>query len=349
MGAERILVVRLSAVGDCVHAIPAVRALRAALPDSHIAWAVDDRAAPLLTGMTEVNEFLVMPRRALRGASRLTRWRRLAAFRRQLRQRDFTAAVDFQGLAKSALTAYLSGAPLRVGFPRGEGSREFAWALYNSRPDIPDSAVHVSEKCLRLLVPLGVSPAVPLPEPRLPGHPAAAERVAAALAGLGLDEKPFAVLNPGAGWSTKLWPAGHYAQLAAGLRGKLGIEVLVSWFGPSEERLAAGICAGSGARPAPRTDLPELTELLRRATLFVGSDTGPTHIAAALGVPTVALFGAADPMRNRPLGRRVAILCAGLDCSPCWRRSGCPRGGECMSRIRPESVLAAARRLEAVR
>jgi len=153
------------------------------------------------------------------------------------------------------------------------------------------------------------------------------------------------VLNPGAGWSTKLWPAGHFHRLAGLLRSELSLDCLVTWHGPAERELAERVAAGGAARLAPATGLPELAELLRAAALYVGSDTGPTHIAAAAGTPTAALFGAADAARNRPLGPHVETLSAGLDCSPCWRRSGCPRGVECMGQLAPEAVLTAARRL----
>ncbi len=349
MTAGRVLVVRLSAVGDCVHALPAVRALRAALPAAHVAWAVDDRAAPLLEGLDEVNEFLVMPRRSLRGKSRWARWRALAAYRRRLRSGAFDAAVDFQGLAKSALVGYFSGAPRRIGPPRGDGARELSWLFYNCTPEIPPEARHVAEKSRALLAPLGVDLSAPLPQPELPAHPGAAARVESALDGMNLAAGEYAVLNPGAGWPTKLWPLEHFSALAALVRAELGLEVLVTWFGPEEKRMAEEVSADGAARPAPRTDLCELAELLRRAALFAGSDTGPTHIAAAAGTPTVALFGPADAERNHPLGGRVETLTAGLDCSPCWRRSGCPRNLACMRSLTPQAVLDAARRLGAGR
>ncbi len=345
--AERILIVRLSAVGDCVHALPAVRALRAARPGAHIAWAIDDRSAPLLEGLSDVNEFLVMPRRALGGKPRLVRWRRLAAYRRTLREGRFDVAVDFQGLVKSALVAFFSRARRRIGPSRTDGARELSWLFYNANPEVPESARHIAEKSRALLAPLDVRPDAPLPEPRLPEHPGAAARVEVSLREMGLAEGPFAVLNPGAGWPTKLWPVEHFTELAGGLREEMGLDVLITWFGPAERELAGRIAAPGAARPAPETDLQELAELLRRAALYVGSDTGPTHIAAAAGAPTVALFGAADPQRNRPLGERVETLDAGLDCSPCWRRSDCARGVECMRAIDPRMVLAAARRLGA--
>jgi len=345
VNARRVLIVRLSAVGDCVHALPAVRSLRAALPEAYLAWAIDDRSAALFEGLREVDEILVMPRRSLNGLSRLGRWRRLADYRRCLRQREFDVAVDLQGLTKSALLAFLSRAPTRIGHSRANGARELAPVFYNLTPELPEEARHVAEKSRALLVSLGVDLSRPLPSPDLPEHSEAGGRVSAELARLDITEGSYAVLNPGAGWSTKLWPLEHFAELAAELRGKPGLDVLVSWYGPEERSMAEAICAGGNARPAPETDLRELAELLRRAALFVGSDTGPTHIAAALNTPTVALFGPADAGRNRPLGENVQTLTAGLDCSPCWLRARCPRGVECMRAIPPGRVLEAVAQL----
>ena len=344
---ESILIVRLSAVGDCVHALPAVAALRAAKPGAKIVWAIDDRSAALFAGHPDVDEFLVMPRRGLKGRSLRERWRFALDWRRRLRAGGFAAAVDFQGLLKSALTARLAGAPLCIGLRRAQGARELSWLLYNCRPEVPESVRHVAERSLALLAPLGVRAGAELPLPRLPVHPAAAARVEAELGKLDLAGRRLAVFNPGAGWETKRWPANHFAVLAEMLRRDLGLEVLVTWFGPAERELAGRICAAGVARLAPPTDLPELLELLRRAALYIGADTGPTHIAAAAGTPTVALFGAADPVRNRPLGPRVETLTAGLHCSPCWLHRNCPRDVECMKALGPGAALAAARQFAA--
>lgn len=344
----RILVVRLSAVGDCVHALPAVRALRRARPEAHIAWAVDDRSAPLLEGLADVDELLVMPRRALRGKGRWARWRLLNDFRRRLREGRFDAAVDLQGLAKSALLGFFSRAPLRLGLSRADGGREMSRLFYTRTPQVPEGARHVAERSRALLAPLGVPLEEELPAPEIPEHPGAAGRVGAALAEAGLPPEGFAVLNPGAGWPTKLWPLEHFAELAGLLRGELGLQVLVTWHGAAERAMAGRIAASGAARPAPETDLQALAALLRRAALFVGADTGPTHVAGAVGTPTVALFGPSDAERNRPLGPRVEVLTAGRDCSPCWRRAGCARDRECMRTISPRAALEAARRLAAV-
>ncbi len=343
-----VLIVRLSALGDCIHALPAIQALRAARPDLRIGWAVDDRFSPLFEGHPAVDEIFVLPRRSLAGSGWLSRGAALRDLGRRLRAAKFDAAVDMQGLGKSALVTLASGAPLRIGLSSAAGAREFSWATYNRRPPVPESCRHVAERSLALLAPLGVPADAALGVPHLPENAAARAAVDKQLADAGLAGRPFAVLNPGAGWETKLWPLGHYAGLARMIEAELGLAVLVTWFGEREREMAGRIAAESGALPAAATGLGELAGLLRRAALYVGADTGPTHVAAAAGAPTIGLFGPADAVRNRPLGPRVEVLTAGLECAPCWRRKGCRRGVECMTAILPEQVLAAARRLLAV-
>lgn len=347
--ARSVLIVRLSALGDCIHALPAIQALRAARPDVRIGWVVDDRFSPLFEGHPDVDELHVLPRRGLASKTWLARASALRGLAGRLREKRFDAVVDTQGLAKSAFVALASGAPLRVGLSAEAGARELSWATYNLRPEVPAGTKHVSERARALLVPFGVSADAALPHPKLPVRPDAAAKVDSWLGAMGLLGKRFAALNPGAGWETKLWPPESFGALAAMVRRDLGLESLVTWFGAAEKALAGRVVAASGgaARMAEPTNLQELSALLVRAALYVGSDTGPTHLAAAAGAPTVALFGPADAVRNRPLGPAVETVTAGRDCAPCWRRSGCPRGLECMKGISPEAVLAAAVRVSA--
>ncbi len=168
------------------------------------------------------------------------------------------------------------------------------------------------------------------------------------LAGLELaDGEPVAVLNPGAGWVTKRWEPARMGELGRRLIGEDGYRVVAAWAGPDEEAMARTIIetAGPGAHLAPPTTLRELAALLARARLFVGCDTGPMHMAAALNVPTVALFGAADHRRNGPYGPHGRAVTAGVECSPCWLAEGCPHDLRCMTEITVEQVLDAARQL----
>jgi len=335
MSPLRVLLVRLSAVGDCVHAMPVACALREAFGDARIGWVVDDRAAAVVRGHPALSRLHVLPRQGGLGGLRRT----VA----ELRAERYDVAIDLQGLMKSALLARLSGAKRRIGF--ADDARELSWLLTNERVRPPGSARHVVERNLALLAPLGVEAAAV--RFGLAVDAGARGRMDAALDEMDLAAGRFALFNPGAGWPTKRWPVTRFAELGARLAREQGLGVLVVWAGAPEramaERLAAE--AGESARVAPETDLAELAALAARAGLFVGADTGPTHMAAALGVPTVALFGASDPVRNRPLGERVRVVTAGVDCAPCWRSRACPHEAACMSGITAGRVAAAAAEL----
>jgi len=269
---QRLLVIRLSAFGDVIHTIPAVVALREALPKTEIAWAVEPAYAELVETVARVKAIRVS----------LKRWSpsRIAAARRDVR--GFSTAIDFQGLIKSALIAWTSGAAERYGFAR-DLIREKPAAWFVNKHANVDRSKHVIEWNVELA--RTFAPAIA----RVPE----------------VDFTPFAadasgelarftnriVLLPGAGRPGKQWPAERFAELAA----RVGSDALVVW-GPGEESLARAI----GAEVAPVTDFRELAFILSRARLVVGADTGPLHLAAALGTPLIGLYGPTDPARNGP-------------------------------------------------
>jgi heptosyltransferase-1 len=292
----RILLVRLSAVGDVIHGLPILCALREHLPTAHLAWAVHPPAAPLLRGHSALDELIVVSRP----------WRQFVVALRQLRSRPsaaaFDLALDLQGLTKSALVAWASRAPRRIGFAAGEG-RELSTWLNNER--VEPAGAHVIERTLTLLRPLGIhSPRVRFDLPRFAADAKLIDRL---LPGHG---RGLAVLNPGAGWQSKRWPHRRFAAVARHLDRHWGLEVWVVWAGKDERSWAEEIVAAAraSARLAPPTTLPQLAALLRRACLFVGSDTGPLHLAAAVGTPCVALFGPTFAVRNGPYGPQHQIV-----------------------------------------
>ncbi|HVS15306.1 MAG TPA: glycosyltransferase family 9 protein [Thermoanaerobaculia bacterium] len=336
-GAPRILLVRLSAIGDCLHALPVVHELRRQIPEAWIGWAIEAAGHGLLAGHPEVDRFHRFPRAAGGG-----RGRALLGFRRELRAVGYDIAIDVQGLTKSGLVAWLSGAPERVGFADG-GSRELNRVFLNRRLVPARRRRHVIDRNLALLGGLGLE----VPERaswRLPEYPPAPELAAF------LDALPgprFVALNPGAAWPTKRWPVESFVELARRIAGELGHPVVVTW-GSDEERAAAERIVGRpGAGPvlAPPTDLRQLAALLGRATLVVSGDTGPLHLAVALGVPTVAIFGSTDPARNGPYGEghRTLVQDGELDCQFCWR-TRCARSDlACLHRVEVAAVLEACR------
>ncbi len=287
----RILIVRLSAIGDVLHSLPVLCALREALPGAHLAWAVEGRAAELLAGHPALDELVELPRRWLKRPGTVLDLRRRIGGR-------FDVTIDVQGLLKSAVAARLSGAPLRIGLARPAGRELSPWL--NNRLVAP-TATHVVERNLELLAPLGIRPAsarFELPERAEDG--ATARQILAGLFG----GRTVAILNPGAGWPSKLWPADRFAAVARHLDSRHGLATLVVWAGSAERALADEIAASSagGAQAAPATTLCELAALARRARLFVSSDTGPLHLAAAVGTPSIGLFGPMPAERNGPYG-----------------------------------------------
>ncbi|HLA86271.1 MAG TPA: glycosyltransferase family 9 protein [Thermoguttaceae bacterium] len=294
----RILIVRLSAIGDTVHGMPVLCALRERFPAAHLSWVVERRAAALLRGHAALDELIELPRGWLRSP------REVLGLRRRLRKLQPEVTIDLQGLTKSAIVARLSSARRRIGFGDEKG-RELSRWLNNELVHAP--AAHVIDANLQLLGPLGVtSPAVRFDVPETPED---ARNIEAMIARAGVGGR-FALINPGAGWPSKLWPPSRFAAVAEYLGRRHGIKSLVVWAGNEEHVWADAIAAGSGghAQTAPPTSLTELAALCRRASLFIASDTGPLHIAAAVGTPCVGLYGPMPAARNGPYGpRHMAI------------------------------------------
>jgi heptosyltransferase-1 len=319
----RALVVRLGAMGDVLHALPAVAMLRRALPEANIGWVVEARWRELLcapgvelagsrgAGRPLVDEVHLVDTRGWRKRPLNPETRRefLSAVR-GLRACHYDAALDLQGAIKSAVVARLSGASLVLGF---RNPREaIARLLYNGLAD--GRAPHVIEQNVEVvqtwLEEIGLSRATSTLSPGtalLPRDKASEARVDAALQSRGLAHSPLAILNPGAGWGAKQWAPARYGELATALAVR-GLCSIVN-YGPGEEALARQtVEASSGNAVELFSTLSELMALVRRSRLFVGPDTGPMHLAAMLGLKTVALFGPTDPARNGPYWEGTRVL-----------------------------------------
>lgn len=278
----RILVVRLSAIGDVIHGVPVLCALREALPASFLAWVVEGRMGELLEGHPALDELIRVPRGWLGSL------REVGRLRQRLRALKFDTVIDLQCLTKSAIAAWLSGAPRRIGKAGADG-REFSRWFHNELVDAGGS--HVIEHYLGLLRPLGIEkPAVRFDFPERERDAGSIEEF---LKSSGITSGRFVVLNPGAGWPSKIWPAERYGELARRLAKTHGMPSIAVWGVPDERPLAETIVASGGGhvRLAPPTTMRELAALCRRAALFVGSDTGPMHLAVAVGAPTISLHG----------------------------------------------------------
>lgn len=305
--------VKLSSLGDVVHALPVAATLRARLPGIHLTWVAEAREAVILRGHPALDQVLAVDTRTGRHARTLSAAgaaiRALGAHVAALRRARFDVVVDLQGLLKTGVLSALTGAPIRIGFT-GRRCRERLNACFTNRHvDPPPAARHVVDQYLSLLRPLGVEQAVH--EFRLPSD-AVAEAVADeffASAGIKPSNR-VVILNVGAGRVEKRWPEARFRELAARLGEDTAASVLIVW-GPGEDRLAREIVAGldeGRAVVAPPTSVGGLIAVLRRASVVVAADTGPLHLAAALGIPCVGLYGPTSGVRNGPFGSNHRVL-----------------------------------------
>ncbi len=330
---RKIAIVKLSSLGDVIHALPVARALRRAFPGEHLTWIVEAREYAILRDHPDLDMVLPVDTRLWRrllwrpAGARLV-WHKLGRLQTRIRASRFDVTIDVQGLIKSGLLTAYTGAPLRIGFsPKWCG--EWPNALFTNRHVTPSpEAAHVVEQYLALLAPLGITGVEP--EFFIPPRAPAESRMEEFLGEHGIKRRDVLVaLNPGASRENKRWPVGHMRELAERLGAEPGVRVLLLW-GPDEIHMARQIRDGLSTRAilAPPTDLDELAALLRRASLVVANDTGPLHLAAALGTPTLGLFGPTPAARNRPYGPR----CRGIQS---------PDGT--MERLEPAAVFEAAR------
>ena len=323
----RVLIVRLGALGDVVHTIPVAAALRRRFPDAAIDWVVDERYAALLELVPGLDRRIVL---RTRGRSALAAWR---ALRRELREIPYDVALDVQGLGKSALAARLSRAHRVIGFSPPFLRERWARWLYTETadPGRPRRPRHVVDRNLGLLEAFGIKDrdwSFPLrvePSPRGDGP-----RVR-----LDTPSSGYVAINPNAAWPTKRWPPERYGAVAAHVRRAHGRPCVVIW-GPGDEARAGAVAAASAgaAAPAPPTDLVELTALLRAGALLISGDTGPLHLAAALGTPVVGIYGPSDPARNGPWSPADEVVSAFPDCVCAANRSGRGRAVHMVRRCR---------------
>ena len=326
-GAERYLIVRLTALGDILHTLPAVAAIRAAHKKARIDWVVERKWAPVLEGSPAISEVIPFDRDSVFGA--------LTCVRR-LRQKNYTCAIDFQGLYKSSVLAMLSAAPRRIGFERGSAREEGAALFYTER--VTPTGRHVAELNYSLAEKTGASrPARPEYPLRIPAGGAASVR--ARLAERGIEH--YIVVGPGGSWRAKCWPAERYGVFCREFEKRHGLPAIMI-HGPGEESFAEEACrAAHPAMPVVmRTTIEELTGLLAHARCVVAADSGPLHLAAALGKPVVGLYGPTDPGRNGPFVPGAVIVSEARPEEISYKRRA--TYSPAMLRITVEQVLEAA-------
>lgn len=337
---EKLLIVKMSAVGDVVMTLPALEVIGRRYPAAEIDWLVEPPAAGILLGHPALNRVIISPRRQLgrlMKAGHLIQARRLLrSFRRELRDREYDVVLDFQGLIKSAALVWQAHGRRKVGFAR---TRErTGWALTEKMPAY-DPDRHAALRYLDAAVYLGGAWPEPLPERYYEPPETALAEAAEILSPLIDPESPagLVVLNPGTKWDTKRWPLEHWQTLAARLVADSNLKLVITG-GPDDEPLGLAISQAAGIRVLDlcgRTTLPILAAVMARADLVVTGDTGPMHLAASVGASGLALFGPTRPWRTGPFGGHFQILTPPVDCLGCLKKR-CPK--PCLELLTPEMV-----------
>lgn len=312
----RILIIKPSSLGDVVHALPTVNLVRRKYSEAHISWLVNDTLTSLLQHSPIIDEIIPFERRRF---GSLTQLPRFGKFLTTLRRRRFDIVIDLQGLLRSGIITWATRAPRRIGL---SDAREGARLFYNEMVNVP--RVHAVDRYLLAARYLGCDSA-PVEFPLGVSKSVASEGLIA--------------VNPSARWATKLWGDDKFADL---IRRLPADRVVLT--GSATERAQIDKIAQGRRNLTGQTDLFQLAELYRRCQVVITNDSGPMHLAAAVGTPVVAIFGPTDPALTGPYGKQHVVLRAGVPCSPCFKDSCANRVHmECMKLITVEQVLEAAR------
>jgi len=324
---KKILIIRLSSLGDIIHVFPAFNSLRATFPDAQIDWLVEKRMAFLLYSIKGINNIFEVNTLWIKNNPISSKaWIPVRNLIVALRKQRYDNALDFQGLLKTGLLTYFSGARRRLGFSKNLAREYPVHLFYNQNLDTGKDRMHVVDLNLRLAQMAGACAAPTRLD--LSAHPEDVNFVDALIKRECLDA--FVVINPGGGWPTKCWKPNRYGQLAARIQKELHLPVVVTT-GPGEETYFAEIAQSCGMPSPLHFQLPflQLIPLFQRALLFIGGDTGPLHLACALGTPVVGILGPTSPDRNGPWNGVNEAVVRRLPCSFCGGRK-CPTRIECM-------------------
>ncbi|HPM76142.1 MAG TPA: glycosyltransferase family 9 protein [bacterium] len=304
-----ILIVKLGAVGDCIHALVPLRALRLAFPQARIGWLVEGKSKEVVIGHEDLDLVHIWDRkqssRDFLAGHPLRAWSEIRRVINEMRAAEYEVAIDFQNLFKSGFFAWQSGAATRIGFSR---LREGNFLFTNRRVPAGNAVGHMVQRYLKLLEPLGISSEnTPLAKPIF--IPNEKKTIVDEYWRKYIGTANVVALNPAASQSYKLWPPERYAAVADRLAREYGMQPIIIW-GPGEERLAHTILdlMQTSGLPAPPTTIKELAYLLSRCAMYVGNDTGPMHLAAAMGIAVVGLFGPTEERRVGPWSVRARAV-----------------------------------------
>jgi heptosyltransferase-1 len=339
---SKILVIRLSSLGDILHTLPAFFDLRNSFPDAKIDWLVGSSSSFLLSTVRGIDTIHVFDKDAVRLSlhGRSARYPILKLIR-MLRAEKYAYSIDFQGLLKTALLGFLSGAATRIGFSKDLVRERPAHWFYNRTEIPPRKPLHVLAQNRMLAELVGAHPVSTPFKPIVAGEDESLIDSLIEKEGL----KNFAVINPGGGWSSKIWKPEYYGKLADRIQTELNIPVVVTT-GPGEEHVYEILAAQCREKPPVHFQISflQLIPLLKKARLLIGGDTGPFHLACALGTAVVGIFGPTSPVRNGPWNDEDEVVTHSMHCSFCYKRR-CPTDNVCMEISVDEVFTAVTRRL----
>lgn len=326
-----------------IHTIPVVDVLRQSYPGARVTWVAEKAMSPLLRHHPGIDQLLLVDtRRWRRRLLSPSVWKEIFSFLRYLRDQEYDVALDFQGLFKSAVLARISGASRRIGMSRYDRREAWSGVLLNEFSRQTAGKRHIIEKNLALLQRLGISGVNQPLNFHISPEEESVQYVERELQKLDLEH--FILINPGGGWVTKLWEPDRFAQLIDCIYNDLNMPALVLW-GPSEKELADAVVRKciTPAVLSFSTNLSELIALIGRSRLLVSGDSGPLHLAGAMGVPVVGIYGPTDPARNGPWNPHDSACTINYECSPCYQRT-CSIGTQCMKKIEVAPVLDAVKK-----
>lgn len=337
-----ILIVKLSAIGDVIHTLPALNAVRNYYPNANITWLVEEDAAPLVQGHKALDRVLVSKRKrwlkALQSPSFLNVLKEVYGFIKNLRDTHYDMIIDFQALLKSGILIALARGQRKIGYGKGLEHMEHSYIFLNDRIPAVDMEIHALSRGMMLLNAVGI-PTNEI-EYNLPVSHYDRKKINEVLRSHGINEfEPFIAVNPMAKWESKLWPVDRFIQLSDIIIDRYGITVVFT--GSSGDRLLIDrIISDMNHRAvnlSGKTTLMELAALYEKAALVISTDTGPMHLAAAVGTPVVALFGPTAPWRTGPYGSGHQVIRPESECAPCFKRH-C-QTCDCMAQISVDRVF----------
>ncbi len=330
-----ILIVKLSAIGDVIHTLPSLAALRRLYPDAHITWVVEEAAADIVKNHPYLDSVIVSKRKSWSKDIKKNKFLKplfnMRSLIKELRQRHYDLVIDFHGLFKSSIIVLLSSGKRKLGY---DSFQELSGLFLNEKIH-EDMNKHAVDRYLDLPQHLGAI--IDKAEFILPPNKNAEAQVNRIMRNYNLVDNNFIAINPIAYWETKLWDNNSFAQLADLIKSNLKMDVVFTGSEKGNIEEITSKMKAKGINLGGQTTLLELAELYRKARLIITTDSGPMHLAAGVGTSVVALFGPTDPARTGPYGDGHTVIRAGLSCSPCLFKK-CPTK-KCMQDISPAQVL----------